>query len=73
MTDFHDYSDPVPHCTCYDYVTQDLEAENEELCKRLRDFLDYFNPKGGVSDVPLGPFERAQEALNTFRCEVEES
>jgi len=34
-----------------------------EFRKRLLDFLDYFDPKGGISDVPLGPFERAQEAL----------
>jgi len=24
MTDFHDYSDRGSHCTCYEYVTEDL-------------------------------------------------
>ena len=41
-----------------------LEAENARLRDGLRDFLDYFEPRGGVSDVPLGPFERAQELLS---------
>jgi len=45
----------------------ETKKENKLLRARLHDFLDYFNPKGGVSDVPLGPFERAQEDLNSLK------
>jgi len=39
------------------------QIENKRYKKALEDFLDYFDPKGGISDVPLGPFERAKELL----------
>ena len=42
------------------------------LVERLEDFLSYFNPKGGVSEVPLGPFERAREVLNISKSELKE-
>jgi len=35
---------------------------------RLADFIDYFAPRGGVSDVPLGPFERAIEDFPGLVC-----
>ena len=41
-----------------------LQAENKRLRECIDDFLDYFNPKGGISDVPLGPFERTKETLD---------
>lgn len=41
-----------------------LEADVEQLLKSIDDFLSYFDPRGGVSDVPLGPFERAKEMLS---------
>ena len=33
------------------------------VVEAARGMMDYFEPRGGVSDVPLGPFERIQEAL----------
>jgi len=35
---------------------RDALADYKEL---LGDFFDYYSPKGGVSEVPVGPFERA--------------
>ncbi len=44
-------------------------TREEVLEARLRDFMDYYEPRGGVSDVPLGPFERAIEVLGgCSRC-----
>ena len=40
-----------------------LWAAAPALVEALTGFLDYFDPHGGVSDVPLGPFERARTAL----------
>jgi hypothetical protein len=40
-----------------------LLDEREEMVERLEDFMDYFDPRGGVSDVPRGPFDRAREFL----------
>ena len=41
--------------------------ENKEaielLEKTIDDFMSYFEPRGGISEVPLGPFERAKETL----------
>jgi len=48
-----------------------LLADNKRLMERIQDFLDYFDPKGGVSDVPLGPFERAKELLQALTKEEE--
>ena len=47
-------------------LIEKMGAVNErikELETRLQDFMAYFDPKGGISDVPLGPFERAKQAL----------
>ena len=48
----------------------EIEQRAREVWEaRLRDFMDYYEPKGGVSDVPLGPFERAIEVLGgCSRC-----
>ena len=40
-----------------------FQAKAEQYKKVLEDFLAYFDPKGGISSVPLGPFERANEVL----------
>ena len=37
--------------------------EVADLVYAVCDFLSYFDPRGGISDVPLGPFERARETL----------
>ncbi len=37
-----------------------------QLKASLRDFIGYLDPCGGVSQVPLGPFERAKELLATI-------
>jgi len=47
----------------YRHEIQTLKEKRDEYERRLKDFLDYFEPRGGISDVPLGPFERAQVAL----------
>lgn len=36
----------------------------KKLKEAVEDFMSYFDPQGGVSQVPLGPFERAKEALS---------
>lgn len=41
-----------------------------EARARLRDFMDYFAPRGGISDVPLGPFERARECLDDLHMQA---
>ncbi len=38
-------------------------SEKEELETSIRDFLAYFDPEGGISGVPLGPFELASKVL----------
>jgi len=38
-------------------------SEKEKLETTVKDFLAYFDPEGGISEVPLGPFERASEVL----------
>ena len=35
----------------------------EMLEKTIDDFMSYFEPRGGISEVPLGPFERAKKTL----------
>lgn len=44
-------------------VVTDLDRRNRQLRRALGDFADYFEPRGGVSDVPSGPFHRAAETL----------
>ena len=41
----------------------ELEAKNEVLQDRVDDFMSYFDPRGGISQVPLGPFDRTRELL----------
>lgn len=41
----------------------ELRAERDALAGVLRGFLSYFDPEGGISEVPLGPFDAAREAL----------
>jgi len=45
-TDFHDYSDPSPHCTCLEYVVEDLQRVIKNLiplaesyCRHSFDFI----------------------------------
>lgn len=38
---------------------QQMADQYAKAVASLNDFMDYCDPKGGVSDVPLGPFERA--------------
>lgn len=41
-----------------------LAKEVIRLRHRLRDFLTYYEPDAvGISQVPLGPFERAKDSL----------
>lgn len=40
------------------------EAELERLREGLSDFMSYHEPKGGVSNVPAGPFRRARALLD---------
>ena len=49
---------------------KEKERKGRRLNKRLlaletivQDFMSYFDPRGGISQVPLGPFERAKELL----------
>ena len=35
----------------------------DQMHKALADFHDYYDPKGGVSQVPLGPFDRSRSLL----------
>ncbi len=41
-----------------------LQAERDKLRGVVNSFMAYFAPEGGVSQVPLGPFERALAVLN---------
>jgi hypothetical protein len=54
------YSEPA---TIEEVTIVDLLDEIEQTQQALRGFLDYYDPHGGVSAVPLGPFQRAREAL----------
>ena len=50
-------------------LRKELEAvkvENKDLKIALQDFMAYYAPRGGISDVPLGPFERGREVLNVI-------
>ena len=45
-------------------LTQEIHAAEDKVARlqqTVKDFMSYFDPQGGVSDVPLGPFERAKE------------
>ena len=48
---------------CPKHPMSALKTEKDKLRKIVDDFISYFDPRGGISDVPLGPFERAQEML----------
>jgi len=53
MTDFHDYSDRGSHCTCLDYITQDLEIEVKrlhELLQRSRSVIDELMGDSDIDD-----------------------
>lgn len=43
------------------------KANESKLRYAVQDFMDYFRPRGGVSDVPLGPFERAQKVIEEIK------
>jgi len=55
-----------------DYIKQQASTIGR-LRMLIDDFMSYFDPKGGVSDVPLGPFERAKEALAETQSTKQES
>lgn len=46
----------------FDKVRSDDRAKIKQLQITVDDFMSYFDPRGGVSDVPRGPFDRAREA-----------
>jgi len=49
---------------------KDKEKQMEALLENtIMDFMSYYDPKGGVSQVPLGPFERANQALALLKSE----